>query len=1082
MKNTAKFVIALVLSTLSFTAFPQVKQVFQVLHFDTKQPIEGATSSLYGQTLTTNAKGIAVANLPADKKGAFLPMEQWEKEGYTFTGRVPSCYGRDFQTSDTIKYYMVETSTYNKVMDEQLLTLFRYWYDDAVMEYVNNMRDSIQKNPDETTSLANSMIEAIFDVNTPVRFRLQDAVDIIKYYMPEYEKPVYSEVLKVLRSGDVDSAVAMVRKHIDTTDNSRASLEWINLYRDLKALNLGTLDDGLISDYSVYLYKNHFSNTEAVDYIQDLNRDGRYEMADSIIRLEKANNRNPRFQDVFEPSVIQFMYGEKKDLAKLKTVAENRLNIDKSVYEKYPFYKTLSDLAWAQKNMYFVYAELDDSVSATHAIDSALACIDKKLEYFKDSKYKYNQVLISDYQSVLDVLNDYPAYIPQQTVYNLYDAIYNASKENYDNDTSRIAMKLQLAENALLWLKNAPQSEESGAKRMEVVKQLNEILTNLSAEFPAYYTLQNVQISSQLLANCLIQGCDNEKMQDAFRRYEQSFDMVNAVFPNVFNEIYLRFNNVVESYMTSGQMFALTEELERFNDRLLNIKAGGDPQKLLVLRAERANQVAESLYGDEAYDDAVVYYQQANELYMKAIKQDEQQWIPYLRNYLQMGDAHLFQNQFDKAMMTYQKILDYEPQIPANMMPQYIRMKGNVYYYIGDVYKATGEASNAEKSYKTAEKWFKKAVSMGETDAYQSLGEMYWSKAVMAAQNDDMKKCRQLIEQSVGFYEKTELDAPLQIYEHAKSVMADFYKESSDMENYYRTVAELTRYYENFVDHDRDYIVGMIKNAETMLSSGRITNEEALHYSQDLLDGILYLNNMGEDVELPYLRSLFNMARAYMANDSVKQAIELYRACQDMNVTMYKDTAEKMFKNNMVEIYSKLPACYEEMAESVDTAHSDLWYYRAVDTRDTLIELLKETNDDGDVNRTYQTAVQYKNNAMVFYKLEMIPSAQEYLDRSIELLKMLYNSEYKTEVEEDLILHYYLKGYIYSENNNDEKAAENLRIAVDYGEKADTSEGISRYYFMAVNELLELLSKDKAANAAEIAKLTKTQKALKKFF
>ena len=1080
MKSIGKLFITVVLSTLVLSTSAQVKQVFQVLHFDTKQPIEGATSSMYGQTLTTNAKGVAVANLPADKKGAYLPLEKWEKDGFTFNGRTPSSFWKDFQTSDTIKFYMVETSTYYKVLDDQTLKLFRYWYDDAVMEYINSMRDSVRNHPDETTSLAGNMMEAVMAVKNPVRLSRDDASDIIKYYMPEFEKPAFAEVLKVLRSGDVDSAVAMVRNHIDTTDNSRENLEWIDLYRDLKVLNLGSEDDGLISDYTVYLYKNHYSNDEAVNYIQDLNRDNRYEMADSISRLEKANNRNPRYQDVFEPSVVQYMFGEKQDFAKMKTTAEDRLRLNITVYEKYPYYKTLGDLAWAQKNMYFVYVLLDDSVSATHAVDSALAYQDNRLAYYKDSKYKYNQTLISDYQNILDVLNDNPAYIPEQTRYELCDAIFNASKENYESDTSNLFLKMQLAENALYWLQNAPQNEESGPRRMEVVKQLNDMLTKLSNEFPEYYTLQNVQVASQLLANCLMQGCDNDKMQDAFRRYEQSFDAVNAVFPNLCNEVFLRFNTIVESYMTSGQMFALTEELDRFNDRLLNIKAEGDPQKLLILRAERANQVAESLYSDEAYDDAVGYYLQANELYMKAIQHDEQQWIPYLRNYLQMGDAHLYQNQFDKAMMTYQKILDFEPQIPATMMPQYTRMKGNVYYYIGDVYKATGEIANAEKAYKTAEKWFKKAISMGDQDAYQSMGEMYWGKAVLAAQNEDMKKCRQMVAKSVIFYEQTELDVPLKTYERAKSVMADFYKEDNDGDNYYRTVADLTKYYEKFVEYDRDYIVGMLENAEKMLNSGRITNEEALHYSQDLLDGLLYLNDMGEDVELPYLRSLFNMARAYVVNDSIKEAIELYRACQDMNVTMYKDTSEKVYKNNMVEIYTKLPACYEKMAEEIDTAHSDLWYYRAIDTRDTLIELLKETNVDGDVNKTYQTAVQYRNNAGVFYHLEMMPSAQDYLDKSNELLMMLYNSEYKTEVEEDVIQNYTLRAAFYQDAGNDEKAIENFRTAVSYGEKADLSEQVPPYYYAAIPALLELLQKDEAANAQEIAKLKKELKEISK--
>ena len=166
---------------------------------------------------------------------------------------------------------------------------------------------------------------------------------------------------------------------------------------------------------------------------------------------------------------------------------------------------------------------------------------------------------------------------------------------------------------------------------------------------------------------------------------------------------------------------------------------------------------------------------------------------------------------------------------------------------------------------------------------------------------------------------------------------------------------------------------------------------------------------------------------------------------------------------------------YEKMAEDIDTAHSELWYYRAIDTRDTLIELMKEINTDGDVNRTYKTAVQYRNNGGLFYKLDMIPSAQDYFDKSIDLLMMLYNSEYKAEVENDVIQNFFLKGAIYSENRNDAKAIENLRKAVEYGEKIESGD-VSGYYMAAMASLLEILEKDKEANAAEIAKLTMQMK------
>jgi len=260
-----------------------------------------------------------------------------------------------------------------------------------------------------------------------------------------------------------------------------------------------------------------------------------------------------------------------------------------------------------------------------------------------------------------------------------------------------------------------------------------------------------------------------------------------------------------------------------------------------------------------------------------------------------------------------------------------------------------------------------------------------------------------------------------------------------------------------------------------MFRSGTVSNEEAIDYGKDVLDGLIYLDNQGKDVDLPYLRTLFNLARVYLASDSIQEALDIYRDCLNMNEYMYKDTAKHTYMGNMAEVYTNMAGCYERMAEDIDTAHSENWYYRAIDTRDTLIDLMKEINNDGDVNLTYRTAVQYRNNGALFYKLDMVPSAQDYFDKSNELLLMLYNSEYKAEVEDDIIQNYFLKGVVYKEVNNEEMALQNLRTAIEYGEKHESGE-VSAAYVAALAQLIEILGKDKTANAAEIAKLTKQLK------
>lgn len=1079
MKNRCVIWILITVAIVSvpFFAFSQVKQVFKVVDFDTKLPVAGATTTLYGQTLTTNAQGVAVADLSADKKGAFLPLEPWKKEDCIYVGRDLESLFDFFQTQDTLKFYMTGKQQYREAERTVFEQFYRHFYAKNVMPTVQDFRDSIKMGAASVPATANALVESTFRINNIVKTCLSDAAVIHKYEAYPFDKPQFVDILARARKGEVNEAVAMAKGHIHLDDSSRENLEWIDLYRHLRSLESGDEDEDTISIYSEILYRNHYEPYSVVDYISDLCRNSQFDRANEIARVEKPNNSHPRYAMSFGPYFVQYIVNS--DRAKLKVSAEQHLENARKVYGQYPFILTLGDLFWTQKNLYYAYAFLEDSVSATHTIDSALASVEKILSLYPIDDYEKNQKRVTYYQNLLDVLDYNLSYIPDSTVYLLYDGIYNASIENYRADTANLLLQLQLAENALQWLQNVPDVDGRAAKQKEILQQLAVLEFKLSETFPEFYAIQNVQVASQLLGTCLVTSSGNDELRKAFRLYEQSYDVVNAVFPNAFNEIFLNYNVTLEVFLTAYQQFALSSELSAFTDRLLSNEAKNDPQTIWTKKAKYANQIAETLYKNNMYDESVAYYLQSNELYEKALPQDERLWEPYLNNYLQMGDAHLNLNQFDRAMMTYQKILDFESRIPASVIPQYMALKGSSHYYVGDVYKEMGEMARAEKEYKTAEKCFKKAISLGNKEAYSVLGEMCWGKAVLAAQNKDMKKCRQMVEQSVAYYENGPMARPYQTYERAKTIMGDFYKEDGDMQNYYRTVSDLTDYYRKFVDYDEEYPLKLIQNAETMLNSELVGKEEALQYSRDILDGLVYLKEQGHDVKLAYLRGVFNMAHVYSVNDSVLLAIDLYKNCIQASEILYADTAPENHKVNLMEIYSKLAGCYEQMAEEIDTAHSELWYYHAVDTRDTLIDLMKELNDDGDVNLTYRTAVQYRLNGVVSYHLEMIPSAQDYLDKSNELLQMLYNSEYNAEVEGDIIQNYFYKGIIYKDANNTEKELFNFRKAVEYGRKADLSKQVPTYYITAISMLLEELEKDKDANAAEIAKLTKEFKEIK---
>ena len=404
------------------------------------------------------------------------------------------------------------------------------------MPTAQDFRDSIKAGAASVTATANAIVESTFRINNIVKTCASDASELQRYEAYPVEKPQFAEVLALARKGEVNEAVAKAKEHFKLDDNSKENLDWIDLYRYLRLMESSDEDEDSLYKYSELLYKNHYEPYSAVDYINDLCRNSLYDKANEIARLEKPNNNNPRYAPAFEPVFIQYVVNP--DRAKLKATAEQQLEKVSKIYEQYPCFLTLGDLFWTQKNLYYAYAFLEDSVSAARTINSALATVQKMLMYEFDD-YGKNQKLIKNYQNILAVLNYNLAYTPDSIVYLLYEGLYNASLENFKSDTSNLFLQLQLAENAVQWLQNVPEMEGRAVRQKEILEQLAKVEFKLSETFPEFYAAQNVQVASQHVGSCLVTSASNEELLKAFRMYEQSYDVVNVAFPNAFNEIYL---------------------------------------------------------------------------------------------------------------------------------------------------------------------------------------------------------------------------------------------------------------------------------------------------------------------------------------------------------------------------------------------------------------------------------------------------------------------------------------------------------------------------------------------------------------
>lgn len=1079
MNKFAKFSLFFVLFFSFITTNAQVKQIFKVIEYDSKKPLAGASTTLYGETITTNEKGVAIVNLPEHRKGDYLALNTWNLDGYTDLGRTEESLYKYNQTPDTLKFYLVKDELFKQEFDKFFIALFDKWFDEKYSAYAQPLIDQLKSSRENSLNFANELINFAHSDNYSAVNCFNDAFDANFYELYEYNSPIFKEVIQSLYSGNIDKAIEIAKGKIDKNSTSRENELWINLYRKLHYLNFSPKTDELLSDYSEILYKKYYNPYSTVKYINDLQTDRLFEKLDSVIIAEKDKNNNPQFKDLFIPNAAKCF--DEQDLTCIKSVADELVSIDKNNYLKYPCISSVDKLLTAYFISIAAYSELNDSLQVATIFDSACDLLLTNSKIINNIEQR-KRFLIQYAVYFANLLEINPTSADQKTVNKLFRSVCDAISESYKNNKTCSVNQIEVSQIGFYFLQFlSPEADNSEVSDYiyEYISLIYEANRQLINKYPALFAPRNASTTANLLETGIISGKDANTLADIFNKYEQSFDDLNAAFPYSFIEKYLSFNATLESYFSINQIFALSTELDNFNEKLFNLSAKDKNVDPNVVRADYNNDIAEYLYNQRGYDVAVPFYLKANELYKSLISRDSTMWIPYLKNYLQMGDAHLYQNQFDKAIATYNKIFEFEPQIPKSLKGIYTALKGSAHYYIGDANKSQNNIKTAEKEYKTAEKEFKKAISLDYPQAYHSLGEMYFSKAVIAAQNDD-KKCEQLVAQSVNYYEKCEFDKPYATYEKAKQALIEFNKAYNDSAAIIKNTASFIDYYRNFLHLNPNYAIDLYNYSDYMLRNNKLSYKDYLNYTKDMLNSLIILDDDGRNVDVPYLNTLYKLGNAYIANDSVHEAIKTFRDCFKMNELIYKDTANDVWQYNKTDIYPRLIECYSIMAEKIDTAHSELWNFRIADTRDTLIDVITTFALKGDDNMRYFASNQLRNNAVTYYKLDMLVSAINYLDKSSEMLMPLYNSEYKIKVEEDLMKNYYFKGTMYSENNDSEKAVENFKKAIAIGDKSDNIRNVVDFQFASIESLISELKKGNVANADEIKQLENKMKSLKK--
>lgn len=1076
----------LILSLLAFSASAQVKQVFKVVSYPEGKPLAGATLTLDGNVLKTNAKGVAVATLPESRRGDYLPMEDWILDGYFDIGSPKSGVGY-FQGNDTIFRYMVKESDYREAQTERFTKYFQRAYNGEA-EQMLSYADSAKLHPDNADEYAQLLMDYGTHIfTTTIRRYYRDAIRTSPYVLSRMREEVSKAAEPFLQEGDVKGAVAAVKALVKANDISRENLETIDNYLAFKDLNLASDDGEPSSDYSRILYENDFTEFSIGEHLFNLLYEGNWMEADSISAKEKAKDRVPQYSFLFEPSALKYADGQSELFA---AAIQRYIDKCKEVCSKYYFSQPYWMLIEQRRMMLSALRQCEDTLRVNQQWDSLLVDCQRYFDMETKGDFYRNKSIIDVYLNILESVPEGLSDYSDTKIRELAAAVLRASKENHNRYPSDLYFQLQYAvlNNAYIQL-----IEDDGKDSLirELTNNQLEINEILLKAYPEMMSVNQLVAYSKILAKAVYGQGTDEEVQSAFRNFKRSFTLLDSIYHGVFTSTTLDYCAYAANYLRDQNRTANVAEMDAFIELLMVMHADENNRPIESEKALFFNHQAETYYHNRSYDISLQMYDSATDYFMKAVEMDPKQWIPFMRNYLQKGDAYLELAEYGKARETYRKVLEYEAQIPSDLMAEYYNIKGNVFYYDGDVYNLFKDKKNADKMYKLAEQNFKRAVALGDSTAYFSLGEMYMLQAVHNYKKGGDKKLVSMLEKAARTYESYPMNYPYQRYQQAVSFLEGYYRDRQDSVRFVRELKALTEFYHRFASTDTAYLNNYIDYSHR-LATGLGVAEEEVKYAEYEVDGYRMTFRLGKNRDISYLQALYRLANKYSEIRAYEKTFDLYEECLRLNEWLYKDTASADYARNAYHVYSAMIDNYAELAEkSEEDEVRNKWYEKAVYVSDTMILVADQYMEmASEEYKNYVLAAMYHQNALICNELDWRSIAITQLDRANEYLLKMYGGELWSLVESDVMRNLYLKGKIASDNHDVELAKECYQEVVEYASKSDelyeVEKGSARrynsaatYYYEAVLALLDILeNREDGKDVATIESLKKQRDAL----
>ena len=1064
MNKFEKVLVTMALAMMTCgVATAQVRQIFKVLDYGTGKPLSGVSIECCGQTLTTNAGGVAVFSSKKLKYGDFMDLGKVLKENYYNLGRAWKNRKNDLFTKDSVLIYMVDSKRYNTERENLFDSLFMNYYRNDIVPKIRELT-AMAYISNETDYVAGQLIGLDqFERVRELYRRIANVLNPLEMFF--FDKDVRKDCEALLLKGDISNCVEKTKSQIVEGDASDKNMQRIAYYLIVKdVFGDSSYESGY---YKMFYDKGYNTKTFLYNYYMELIGEGREQEAEQLRQTELKKNKDPLV--TYSLSPYSYNTFTKKGHEEGIKLAFEELKCAQTL-PKYDPDKVAHE--YSKISNYYMW---DENLP--------------KAQQYLDSAYKmYRKVERSEYANTRAYLRNQIFSLSFTPCFDLEDSELILEVKDYMVSTARELCQIEptLSSKLLYLYLMQKVSSDNDSLYNVYLPTIDSLQQELKNDMP-YVLLPNIFGKTKALKLLLSLYSDDApgEILKKFDEYKAAYRECDELYPKVFDVLCLQVNRAVKihGYKTDNDFIA--EKVDALTEELLTDIAKRYDDDTILSMAEFYNEEAERLYNEELYKQSMQSYDKAAGYYEKSAASDAtgHAIIELCTNRLQKGDAYYNQKRYNEAFDCYQQVFDYEKRVPEKAKAVYTARKAAAYHFQGDVFLAQQDFKKAKKYFDKSDKEFKKAEKLGDSTLYGNWAELHYSKAVSMAQQEKTDKMIESLQKAESLYETKPMTKVSRKYEKLKATLIKYY---DDNDEFMQSLISQSKFYQYLdsvkfadMDHFQAYLGQAIELGDLWSKIG--VPNATLRYYKDAKEAKEFLMEYGETPDDQYYKLAYAVARYYRMSDSLEQAVEQFRQCSELNRQMYCDTAPDDCKFNELNIKSQTAQCFEKLAEQ-DPDNADTWNKEALRLYSAVVGELAtmDTNPSLKRNRGYY----HRRMGVVCYSMNRIYTANKHFDTSLAVLTPLYQNGYKEYVEEDIALNYIAKALVYKmdEDMYDlDKAKDYLLKCMEICQNASDPDDMTPVYFNATSVMVDILEDPShPGNADELKKYRKLKADLQK--